>query len=170
MFLLFCCWQFPNFVVFIQTFIRTKKYPVSGLRARFLRGYETMYDCSHNCWIDWNPAVLYFKRFSPQRGMNVCLICESSLSHHALKMGNLIPAYTCITYFPVTKTPKSASPHRKFEADLWRMTHDPIFGLIVVGSSVYQDKHAQVNLWQDQRSQAYGNVFIWGARPLLLEK
>ena len=35
------------------------------------------------------------------RGMNVCPICEASISHHTLCMGNLVPiiAYTCIKYF-----------------------------------------------------------------------
>ena len=48
--------------------------PISGLRARRLRParwhfkfsssfcYETMSNCSQNCWIDWNSAVLCFKR------------------------------------------------------------------------------------------------------------
>ena len=40
------------------------------------------------------------------RGKNVCPICEASLSHHTLYMGNLVPAYTCITYFPVGKNKK----------------------------------------------------------------
>ena len=42
-----------------------------------------------------------FKRLFPHRGMNVCLICEASLSHHTLYMGNLVAVYICITYFPV---------------------------------------------------------------------
>ena len=35
--------------------------------------------------------------------MNICPICEASLSYHTLYVGNLVPAYTCITYFPVAK-------------------------------------------------------------------
>ena len=27
-------------------------------------------------------------------GINICLICEASLSHHTLYMGNLVPTYT----------------------------------------------------------------------------
>ena len=34
------------------------------------------------------------------RGMNVCPICEASLSHHTLYMGNLVPAYTMYHVFP----------------------------------------------------------------------
>ena len=48
-----------------------------------------MSNCSQNCWSDWNSAL--------HRGMDVCPICEGSLSHHTLYMGNLVPAYTCIT-------------------------------------------------------------------------
>ena len=36
----------------------SKKSPVSGLRASPFFGYETMSNCSQNCWIDWNSAVL----------------------------------------------------------------------------------------------------------------
>ena len=41
-----------------------------------------MSNCSQNCWIDWNSAVLCFKTTCSQRGrpMNVCPICEASLS------------------------------------------------------------------------------------------
>ena len=38
--------------------------------------YETMSNCSQNCWIDWNSAVLCFKR-PFNRGMSVCPICEA---------------------------------------------------------------------------------------------
>ena len=32
-----------------------------SLQFQFLVGYETMSNCSQNCWIDWNSAVLCFK-------------------------------------------------------------------------------------------------------------
>ena len=63
-------------------------------------GHETMSNCRQNCWIDWNSAVLCFKRLFLHRGMNVC---EASLSHHTLYMGNLVPAYTMYHDFPAGK-------------------------------------------------------------------
>ena len=33
--------------------------------------------------------------FFTSRGMNICPICEASLSHHTMYMGYLFPAYTC---------------------------------------------------------------------------
>ena len=53
----------------------------------FLLCNEMMSNCSQNCWINWNSAVLCIKRLFPHRGMNVCPICEASLSHHTLCMG-----------------------------------------------------------------------------------
>ena len=70
------------------------------------------------------------------RGMNVCLICDASLSHHTLYMGNFIPAYiyhgSRITYFPVGKKkrkkrlPKKEKVYHRtdFEADRWPETGD----------------------------------------------
>ena len=93
--------------------------------------YETMSNCSQNCWIDLNPAALCFKRLFHTGGMNVCLICEASLSYHTLYIWNLVSAYTCITYFPVCKKkdypqnkPKNASPHRFWS---WQMTRNLSF-------------------------------------------
>ena len=44
--------------------------------------------------------------------MNVCPICEASLIHYTLYMGNLVAVYTCITYFPVGK--KKKTRHHQF--------------------------------------------------------
>ena len=44
------------------------------------------------------------------RGMNVCPICEASLSHHTLYMGNLVPAYTMYHVFPCWQ--KKEARHR----------------------------------------------------------
>ena len=38
-------------------------------------GYETMSSCSHNCWIDWNSAMLYFK-------MTISLVDKKSMLLH----------------------------------------------------------------------------------------
>ena len=46
---------------------------------------ETMSNCRHNCWIERNFALLYFKRIFHIR-VNLCPICEASLSHHTLCM------------------------------------------------------------------------------------
>ena len=52
--------------------------------------YETMSNCSQNCWMDWNSAVLCFNVFL-HRGIIVCPICEASLSHHTcMGKGNLV--------------------------------------------------------------------------------
>ena len=57
----------------------------SGPRVGILNcfGYETMSNCSQNCWIDLNSAALCFKRLF-HIGMNVNPIFEASLSHHTL--------------------------------------------------------------------------------------
>ena len=55
----------------VPSSLRPKMYPVSGLRARRLTParrhlllfcYETMSNCSQNCWIDWKSAAMCFKR------------------------------------------------------------------------------------------------------------
>ena len=60
--------------------------------------------------------------------MNVCLICEASLSHHTLYMGNLVPAYTMYHVFPCWQKKKMAKKkvcHRTdFEADRRPETRD----------------------------------------------
>ena len=81
--------------------------------------YETMSNCSQNCWIDWNSAVLCFKWLS-HKGMNVYAICEASLSHHTvLYMGTLVPACTMYQVFPCwqqKKVEKTVHHHTDFEA------------------------------------------------------
>ena len=108
---LFELWQCVSYFVFTnpRVYIRqNKKSLVSGLRAhrdltcasafliKFFFCYEKMSNSSQNCWIDWNSAVLCFKRF----------VRTLFNSHHTLYMGNLVTVYTCITYFPVGKTEK----------------------------------------------------------------
>ena len=67
-----------------------------------------------------------FNDFFSRRGINVCPVCEASLSHHILYLGNLVAVYTCITYFlfgkkkEITKQKKEnkARHCNNFEADL----------------------------------------------------
>ena len=47
--------------------------------------------------------------------MNVCLICEASLSHHTLYTGNLVPVYTMYHIFPCW--PPKKRNGTDFEAD-----------------------------------------------------
>ena len=71
--------------------------------------------------LDFCRAV--FKTTFSHRGMNVCLICEASLSHHTLCMGNLVLAYTMYHPFPCltfTKQNKSVSPHRFWSRPMTR--------------------------------------------------
>ena len=44
---------------------------VSAFLVFLLFGYETMSNCSQNCCIDWNFAVLCFKQLFSHRRMNV---------------------------------------------------------------------------------------------------
>ena len=59
--------------------------------------------------------------------MNVCPICEASLSHHTLYIGNLVPAaYTMYHVFPCWQKEKKmaekkgASPHRSWSRPMTR--------------------------------------------------
>ena len=65
--------------------------------------YETMSNCSQNCWIDWNSAVLCFKRPFHTGIMNVSQICAASLGYHTLCKWEIGPVpittYSCIMYF-----------------------------------------------------------------------
>ena len=45
---------------------------------RFFFCYETMSNCSQNCWIDWNSAVLCFKRLFHIGVWTFASICEAS--------------------------------------------------------------------------------------------
>ena len=91
-----------------------QKYPVSDLCARCLKParrhfsfkfvcYATMSNCSQNCWIDWNSAVLCFKRLFHIGLWMFAQFVRPLLATIFCIMGNLVPAYTCITYFPVGK-------------------------------------------------------------------
>ena len=80
-------------ILFYSKLLGQKRSPLSGHIARVASdprvgifgfryfGYETM---SNNCWIDWNSAVLCFKRLFSHKDINVCPICAASLSHHTL--------------------------------------------------------------------------------------
>ena len=57
---------------------------ISVLLFYLFFGYETIFNCSQNCWIDRNSAVLCFKRLFHIGVINVCPICEASFSHHTL--------------------------------------------------------------------------------------
>ena len=82
--------------------VRPKISPVSDLYAHRLRPmlwHFLISNCSQNCWIDWNSAMLCFKWLFLHRGMNVIPICAASLSHHTLCKGKfgLVPI-TMYTY------------------------------------------------------------------------
>ena len=126
-------------MIFIELEIRPpkKKSPASGFRTRrprparqhfnffFFLGYEMMSNCSQNCWIDWNSAVLCFKRLFHIRGMNVCPICEASLSHHTLYInGKFGPRGTYMyMYFP-TGLKKDYQKKKRVTAPILKPTHD----------------------------------------------
>ena len=85
-----------------------------------------MSNCSKNCWIDWNSAVLCFKQLFHigHMGMNVCMT-ETSLIRHTLYTWNLVPAYTMYHVFPAGKKkrwPKKARHRTDFEGDRWPET------------------------------------------------
>ena len=60
--------------------VRVTSDPRIGIFSFLFIYYETMSNCSQNCWIDWNSAVLCFKQLS-HWGM-------ASISHYTLCMGN----------------------------------------------------------------------------------
>ena len=70
--------------------------------------YETMFQLQPKLLgqLEFCHAVLY-------RGMNICLICEASLSHHTLCMENLVPAYTMYHVFPCWQKRKIAENREK---------------------------------------------------------
>ena len=55
-----------------------------------------MPNCSQNCWIDWNSAVQCFKGLFHIWVLTFARFVRPLLS----TMLNLVPVYTCITYFP----------------------------------------------------------------------
>ena len=64
----------------------------------------SVYNCSQDCWIDWNSAALCFKRPFSQRGYERLQIVRPLLITKTLhKYGKfgLVPItmYTCVTYF-----------------------------------------------------------------------
>ena len=61
--------------------------------------YEMMSNCSQNCWIDWNSAVLWFKRLRHIGVWTFAWIVRPLLATILLYMGNLFPAYTMYHVF-----------------------------------------------------------------------
>ena len=85
--------------------------------------YETMSNYSQNCWIDWNSAGLCFKRLFHKAVWTFARLIRPLLATiPCIIMGNLVSAYTCITYVPVgdKKGGKSASPHRFWSPPMTR--------------------------------------------------
>ena len=82
-----------------------------------------LYNCSQNCWIDWNSAVLCFKRLFHIG------VWTFSWFVRPLYMGNLVPAYTIYHVFPCwqnnKKDGRKKARHRTdFETDQWTETGD----------------------------------------------
>ena len=78
---------------------------------------------------DQRVGLLIFKYFFAgstfsQRGTNVCLICEASLSHHTLYMGNLSPLIQCIKYFHVGQKKKKNGRKKRITALILKPTDD----------------------------------------------
>ena len=104
--------------------------------------------------------------------MNVCLICEASLSHHTLYMGNLVPAYTMYHVFPCWKKrrkiagKKSASPHQFWNQPMTRNQRLFLFGLRwpVTRISLYKKTTFLALLVE---SQPFGGISV-GLRELTL--
>ena len=75
-----------------------------------------MSNWSQNCWIDWNSALLCFETTFSHRSMNVCPICEASLSHYTLCMGNLSGSNNRVYVFngwqKIFFLKEGSSPHR----------------------------------------------------------
>ena len=64
---------------------------------RFCCCYETMSNCSQNCWIDWNSAMLCFKQLF-HIGVWTFGRFVRPLLATILCMGNSVPAYTMYMY------------------------------------------------------------------------
>ena len=91
--------------------------------------YETMSNYSQDCWIDWNSAVLCFKRLFHIGVWTFARFVRPLLAHHTLYMGNLVPAYTMYRYhiFPCWQKKrlkrKNQARHRTdFESNRWPET------------------------------------------------
>ena len=110
----------PNEVAVKQVLLLGKKQnksPVSGLRARrdqrvgiLISPYKTMSNCSQYCWIDWNSAVLWFKRLF-HRGLGTFARFVRPLLATILCVWEIFPrvymydVFPCVTalIFPVFK-------------------------------------------------------------------
>ena len=119
-----------------------KKSPVFGLRMRCLRPTyrhflfscfccETMSNCSQNCWIDLNDAMLCFKRLF-HIGVWTFARFVRRLLATIIYVWEIWPPHIqcdCITYFPIgqkrkrlpKKKKKSTSLHRFWS---WPMTRN----------------------------------------------
>ena len=102
------------FLIFSFFFlVAMKRCPIAAKVAGSIgiRPYCVLNDFSHTC-----------------RGMNVCLICEASLSHHTLYMGNLGPRVYNVSYITLLAKQKygkkKAHHHTDFEANRWPETGD----------------------------------------------
>ena len=112
--------------------------PVSGLCARhlgparrhlkfsFCSCYETMFNCSQYCWIDWNSAVLCFKWLYNIGVWTFARFVRPLLATILCTWEIWSPHIQCIMYFPVGQKKKmaekkSASPHRFLS---WLMTRN----------------------------------------------
>ena len=73
--------------------------------------YETMSNCSQNCWMNWNSAVLCFKRLFYTGVWTFARFVSLLFSHHTLYIGN---------YQQRKKRGKNASPHRFWSRSMAR--------------------------------------------------
>ena len=124
---------------------KEKKSSVFGLHTRRLRPshqhfylficcccYETMSNCSQNCWTDWNSAVLCFNNFFTYEVWTFAQFARPLLATILCKCGDQISHIhvQCVTYFHVGKkkiAEKKAHQRTDFEADQWPETGDFFF-------------------------------------------
>ena len=93
----------------------------------FFPRYETISSCSQHCWIDWNSAVLCFKRLF-HRGVWTFARFVRPLVATILGVWEIwSPHMTCTLYHIFLcwqKKPKNASPHRFWSRSMtrnWRL-------------------------------------------------
>ena len=112
--------------------------------------YETMSNCSQNCWIDWNSAVHWaLNVFFTSRGMNVWPICEAAYLVPEIWSPHMQYVSRISLLVPPPPPPKKACHHTDFEADRWPETGYFLGGGLRRGGKLKWLCH---NLWNNQGS------------------
>ena len=97
----------------------------------FFLCYESMSNCSQNCWIYWNSAVLCFKRLFHigvwtfarfERPLSITILCICEIWSLRIQ---------CITYFPVGK--KKMAKENCITAPILKPTDDQKLETFLVG-------------------------------------